>query len=265
VAFRPTIWKLTPENKVTKLVQCWFPGAHINVGGGSSHNAGKNPIGDREQLASISYAWMLDRVAPWLAIDPISLKTQMKAFQELADAPLRELDGPNKQTWGQWAKSWIVPAVPDRVFTAMGYAAGEIKDSHGLVYDVMSDPEDRTPNRYHDWQNKTGGGEYTVERIHPSVHYRQLALKQTNTGEYVPHAMKDWERIYTEGLGKDKKPRTGWQWVKWADKAKTVKENYLWEFEIGHMPQDRSVEKMLVDGSWVQKVHDEVMEGWKTV
>lgn len=36
--FSPTLWTLPKENKSTTLIQCWFPGVHINVGGGSDYS-----------------------------------------------------------------------------------------------------------------------------------------------------------------------------------------------------------------------------------
>ncbi|KAF4303029.1 hypothetical protein GTA08_BOTSDO08587 [Botryosphaeria dothidea] len=86
--FSPCLWCVKEGNKTTKLVQCWFPGAHINVGGGNSENAGdKNPEGDREQLASITYAWMLDRVRPHLAVDEAALAAQLAEIEATIKDP----------------------------------------------------------------------------------------------------------------------------------------------------------------------------------
>lgn len=36
--FSPTLWTLPTDNSRTTLIQCWFPGVHINIGGGSDQS-----------------------------------------------------------------------------------------------------------------------------------------------------------------------------------------------------------------------------------
>lgn len=248
--FRPCVWKLTNENKVTRLCQCWFAGAHINVGGGSSDNVVKDSGSDNaddddyiapgEQLASISYAWMIDRIRPHLALDNEALERQLKGLERLAD---------------------VAPAASKDGLKNAGYATEHIPDSHTKEYDAMGFPEDRTPNCYHDLSK----GQYTVERIHPSVHYRQVADRKKGKKVYEPAAMRGWQRVYEEnGKGIDGKLRKGWMWVKYKDdKKKNGIENQLWEFEIGRMPLGKSIEWRLIEGSWVDAVHQEVEKGWR--
>lgn len=49
---------------MTNLCQCWFPGVHINIGGGSDETLKeeKKSEGDLESMANITFAWMVDRV-----------------------------------------------------------------------------------------------------------------------------------------------------------------------------------------------------------
>lgn len=246
-AFSPTLWKLK-DNTETQLLQCWFAGAHINVGGGDNDNRGSNPTGDREQVASIAYAWMLDRVRPYLAFDSGSLDAQFKSFDELADTPF---EAKEKSTgWLDWAKKKVTPT---------GYARGSIDDSFSGFYWLLTNPKDRTPNRYHN------PPEVTEEYVHPSVHFRQLANAKWKEPIYEPAAMRGWTRVYEEhGKNSNGQPKAGWMWVKYVknDPSKGV-ENSLWEFEIGGMAKDQSLEKRLIDKSWVDSVHNEVNTDWK--
>jgi hypothetical protein len=75
--FGPTLWHLPPPPpsspeqppvRITNLEQCWFPGVHINVGGGSDDQI-KGGRGDREEIAALTLAWMIDRCRPFLAFD----------------------------------------------------------------------------------------------------------------------------------------------------------------------------------------------------
>src|ERR1700733_15180249 len=136
-------------------------------------------------------------------------------------------------------------------------------------------PENRTPNRYHNSKAE----EFTVERIHPSVHFRQeyhreLQKTHKNLKIYEPAALKGWVRIYEKhGMGIGMKERKGWRWIKHEldtkgnrlldSKGEPVIENSLWEFEIGIMPADKSVERWLIDNSWVESIHKEIQNGWK--
>ncbi|OCL15296.1 hypothetical protein AOQ84DRAFT_384127 [Glonium stellatum] len=273
--FSPSVWKIKTDNKITKLCQCWFPGVHINVGGGSPANADeKDPKGDREQLASISYAWMLDRIRPHLALDETALQAQKSDMLEAAKP--RSTGKPEPQGWFWNSVNYFKDTVAgSRVAHQAGYALGLIEDSHSWEYDLMGFPEVRTPNRYHDWK----AGEYTVERIHPSVYFRQeyqreLQKTHKNLKIYEPAALKGWVRVYEKhGMGIGMKERKGWTWIKYkADnkgnrlldgKGEPIVENSLWEFEIGNMPADKSVERWLIDNSWVESIHKEVQMGWR--
>jgi hypothetical protein len=82
---------------------------------------------------------------------------------------------------------------------------------------------------------------------------------------YEPAAMRGWKRVYEgNGKGADGKLRKGWMWVKYKDdKKESGVENQLWEAEIGRLPMGKSVEWRLIEGSWVDAVHQEVAKGWR--
>lgn len=274
-SFAPAIWKLRPPPLVdpngpadgprqkpkTALCQCWFPGAHINVGGGSSANVGKNPKGDREQLASVSYAWMLDRIRPHLALSESALAGQIADFKRMAEA-----SPPPEEGWSIWnAPKFVKNIISDTTNKVLpaGYGLGEIDDSHTPLYWLMAFPKEREPNFY----NKTGKKIpieeqwYTVERIHPSVHYRQQTQLNHGLEPYVPAALQGWERKEEEaGMGRDG-PRKGWKWIKSNEKGEKVEE--MWEFEIGNFPEGMSVEKRFIDASLVKDIHEQASEAWK--
>lgn len=202
------------------LCQVWFPGVHINCGGGDSEGEG-----EREELANITFAWMLDRIQPHLALDWDAVEAQLLVMEKLADS-------------GKAGKT--------------GYATGPIRDNYTGIYKLLGAPEDRTPGRYHD-REKTN----TFEYIHPSVHFRQEALRSSKN-PYNPPALKGWKREYVQPA--DPEERKGWVWRKRHENDKV---DQLWDFEIGHMPKERSVERRLIEGSWAENLLKEVDEQWK--
>lgn len=56
--FSPTLWNIPSDNKKTNLIQCWFPGIHVNIGGGSDDGLKRTPKGDLESMANTTFAWM---------------------------------------------------------------------------------------------------------------------------------------------------------------------------------------------------------------
>ncbi|EKD14109.1 uncharacterized protein L3040_007890 [Drepanopeziza brunnea f. sp. 'multigermtubi'] len=276
-SFAPAMWKLKPtplidpkgdpngprEKPKTALCQCWFPGAHINVGGGSSANAGKSPKGDREQLASVSYGWMLDRIRPHLALSEAALAGQIAEFKRMA-----EMEPEPETGWSIWnAPRFVKNLISDTTNKALpaGYGIGEIDDSHTPMYWLMAFPKEREPNFYDSVapSKKVPVEEqwYTVERIHPSVHYRQQAQLDHGMQPYVPAALQGWERIEeSHGMGRDG-ARKGWKWVKFNKKRERLDE--MWEFEIGGFPEGMSVEKRLIDASLVKDIHEKASAAWK--
>ncbi|KAJ4128203.1 hypothetical protein NW768_008489 [Fusarium equiseti] len=256
--FSPCLWCVKPDNKTTKLVQCWFPGAHINVGGGSSDNAltdeekkdKKQPKGDNERLSSVAYAWMLDRVRPHLALDEEALQMQLSDIDGVIQSP----GDPNMKAWEK--QDWLI---------------GKIDDSYTTEYKAMGSAVIRTPMDY--YKREEG---YTVERVHPSVFFRQQYHENLNktlkkkVEVYEPLAMQGWKREYeSDGLGKDMKPRKGWTWTKYKkgtvtpENKKAMIEKRMWEFEIGNLPDETSVERWLIKKSWnVESYFKTIEEGW---
>jgi hypothetical protein len=198
-SFHPSVWKVRPsKNSVTELVQCWFPGVHINVGGGSSSSAGEGDF--TEQLASISYTWMLDLVRPYLAFDKVELEAQKTDWENATKDNMPDQvkekqavkDERNlfSKAW-EWGLSFGNKEVKKQEH---GYAVEEIEDSHGLLYDVMGKPKDRVPQNLSEEDIEKGWR--TNESVHYTVIERQQKLKDLGRPDYVPHAMKGW--VYDE-------------------------------------------------------------------
>jgi len=218
------------------------------VGGGSSSDTDANLKG--EQLAFIAYAWMLDRIRPHLALSQKALEEQFTPFDILADTKTPITSSHSSHMLWRTVKRKTLPT---------GYAKGKINDSFTLAYWLLGNPEGRTPNAYHDHQL----GERTNERIHPSVHYRQLSNIKHGQEVYQPAAMRGWVREF-EKDGIDEKGRrvSGWMWRKYKEGSQKVVDNQIWEFEIGHMDLGDSLEYRLIENSWVESIHKDVMEGW---
>ena len=80
--FTPTLWKLQPENKSTKMIQVWFPGVHASCGGGDPSHG----------LSDISLAWMVDRVMTHTDLE-CDLDYLVKCRQKFSPNPM-------KPAWG---------------------------------------------------------------------------------------------------------------------------------------------------------------------
>lgn len=150
--------------------------------------------GDHEELAHITFAWMVDRVSDFLAFDP-----------EAIDFALHCTDpGPVTHIWGIKQK--------------VRYASGAVQDSWAQFIYRLLGKKDRTPGEYKDISKipklLTDLG-LTNEEIHPSVHCRQVGtmsgLKDDLTEhivlrkKYIPRALVDFERMQEE---------KGWCWYR---------------------------------------------------
>ncbi|KAG8527822.1 uncharacterized protein KY384_007976 [Bacidia gigantensis] len=172
--FSPTLWTIPKENKTTNLIQCWFPGVHVNIGGGSSDALKKTDKqrGDLENMANTTFAWMVDRCRPFLHFDEKALSWILIAYFDSLAKLISRSDKTEKSGWG------IGPIVP---------TTGGINNIGGY--------EDRTPGHY---PGKIDSREY----IHPVVYHAQAA----NTG-WKCGALEGFVRT---SLG----PGKGFSWVK---------------------------------------------------
>ncbi|MCJ1401636.1 polynucleotide adenylyltransferase [Xylographa trunciseda] len=173
--FSPTIWE-KPEGQKwpNKLIQCWFPGVHANVGGGYPDSG----------TADITLAWMMSQLDGLLDFNPEYIVWQrelnLKYYQdENPPAAVRP--------WGM----------------------GEVYDTYkGIALIGGSKP--RTPGQYRATNGMTGDPEDrflqdTREHIHPCVRVRLACGGRgaEDQGPYDPAALKHF-RLLAPGEVADK-------------------------------------------------------------
>ncbi|KAJ6126644.1 hypothetical protein N7523_002256 [Penicillium sp. IBT 18751x] len=207
------IWNRTQRERVKdqnrleqhpELKQVWFPGYHVNVGGGSSdtlHNKG-----DMEEMSNIAFSWMLDQIRPHLSINEEAIMKDYADREELIaqyNKDLREWQRQHlarkNESWGAWgsriavatASNIIHPFTPStdlpkpafdklRVYR---WGLGEMLDSYTPMYWANGQTK-RMPGRgvKAEKNGKTVIYGDTHEFIHPVVHYRREHFKAMNPG-----------------------------------------------------------------------------------
>lgn len=203
------------------LYQVWFPGVHINVGGGSSALL-HHKRGDLEQMANITFCWMAEMLRPHLAFDA---SADTVFWEERDDAIQRARRTKNYGTGAQYylrsALEFLhiseAPKYEISEATERGWATGEIVDSYGGLMTIAG-AVNRTPGQCVDTNKDTHGIRqplvklgHTREFIHPCVAYRMKTLH-----DYKPPALQDFENKMVP----DANGRTVWQWVKKTDGLK---------------------------------------------
>ena len=189
--FTPTLWSLPESNTTTNLIQCWFPGVHVNVGGGSDDGLKKTPKGDLETMANTTFAWMVDRCRPFLHFEEKSLNWISTQYFEALDRLMGRVAATQKTGWG----------------------IGPYQQSFKGIIGVVGGEEIRTPGHY---PNKPNSREY----IHPVVFHAQLSQK------YASKALEGFERV-SKGEGKGHKwiktyyAKDEQSWREWASSLVT--------------------------------------------
>ncbi|KAJ5978273.1 hypothetical protein N7501_001615 [Penicillium viridicatum] len=208
------------------LTQVWFPGYHINIGGGSGETL--NDEGDMEEMSNITFSWMLDQIKPYLSLNEESISEEREEM-EYHMSTLVE-DTVDEVSLGSWAQRKIaaiasafklkrspafsVKSVDKR--RSYGWGTGPLEDSFTPFY-YLNGSERRTPGRY-DPFDKDGNllGE-TFEFIHPVVGFREKQIKDyTPIGRDVKFtrrkAVDEKGRPgYVYDLGDSRKPLPEWR------------------------------------------------------
>ncbi|KAF9879505.1 major facilitator superfamily transporter [Colletotrichum karsti] len=185
------------------LQQVWFPGSHINIGGGNPGILLGAPF-DCEQLALISFTWMCDQISPFLKLDdePRDDNGDQKTLSTLAD---REIASRGKLIeFSRQLQGLSINSALQLTRQALNYA-GILKTDEGndkwALGPIIMDSSaivnlaptgfflaNRTPGEYRKDDAGNDFGE-TNEAIHPSVFYRHDHLKS-----YNPGSLKDFTR-----------------------------------------------------------------------
>ncbi|KAJ6256141.1 hypothetical protein Dda_8976 [Drechslerella dactyloides] len=199
----------------SELQQVWFPGVHINIGGGSDDPL-KEWKADFEQIALITFAWMCEQVSPYLRLEDDLGSVARSAVEDrfnLIQPVLARIREGEKDFGFHWAGSWAwkaldmtglkkaqVRKLPDNAVN--GWATGPIVDSfEGKM--ALAGETIRLPGRYKDdyTGKKLKSIGPTYEFMHPCVHYRKEKDKT-----YQPKGLADLIR-------KPKKSSDGFEWV----------------------------------------------------
>ncbi|KAH8677362.1 hypothetical protein BX600DRAFT_531243 [Xylariales sp. PMI_506] len=205
------------------LLQVWFPGVHINVGGGNDDLIKPEKRGDFEQIAMITLTWMAEQLKHHLSFeikfadfavgdrfalirpDIVDLLKNMKDHWLTKEVHARLAKEPKADPWNDGNKTRSLVIASD---VLKGWATGPIVDSFegemkegGSLVRTPGNYVDRSPGQS---RNYTLGA--TNEQIHPSVKYRMDQLGS----KYKPAALKNFTR--EERKGSD--GTVSYEWVK---------------------------------------------------
>ncbi|KAJ5915190.1 hypothetical protein N7454_011302 [Penicillium verhagenii] len=150
------------SKKPTELVQVWFPGYHINVGGGASETMYNK--GNMEEMSNIAYSWMLDQLKKHLSLNEAHINEEY----DLREANFRIENKKRSdwnimtkdETWGEWAlrRSFEVasairhpltagPVSPFEENRSYDWGTAAMEDSYSKMY-WLNGKHVRTPGRY---------------------------------------------------------------------------------------------------------------------
>lgn len=197
--FALTHWWLPTDKQAkvignTNLIQYWFPGVHINIGGGSEDSLMKR-LGDLEGMENITFAWMVDRCQPFLDFNPMNIMGTIRSYS-LATAEVLAADDKTKPNEKRKA----------------GWGTGLFIDSYDGIEDTAAGEEDRRPGAYLnpkppvDKQSGAPGAYTTVdltkECTRPVVEH--LIQQGRGGGKFQPNVLKGFshERNGEAGEGK---------------------------------------------------------------
>jgi len=192
--FTPTIWETPSDRTDLDLKQCWFPGAHADIGGGYPDT----------MSADITLTWMISQMikAGVISRDGFDIE-YIKWLWEL-----------NKQYYGKQPLNW---------------GTGKINESMTSIYKLTHSLA-RTPDQYWETDGKTGKPmniqcQGTNEHVHASVRIRKglHGRGPDDNGVYNPPALQDW---VCTGVGEEKV-----RWILPGHKEKVLPEDELLPLE----------------------------------
>lgn len=242
-SFSPSLWYLpkgTSEDeqaeeklhKETRLIQCWFPGYHGNIGGGTV-GEGK----DDNDIDEITFAWMCDLVKPYLTFDRDAINQIIPSKTKLP--PMALLKRTTTQPTGKMISKPTLARTSTPKTQAQSspvekadYATSELSDSYNITWKPAGGSKIREPG-----QIKPRGdagveieGVDTREFMHPCVAYRQEhGDRKCPSLAPVYSGWTPWTRVVeTEWKHQTGEGGKGFAWVKW---------NNLMQKEIVKIPQ----------------------------
>ncbi|KAH7086790.1 hypothetical protein FB567DRAFT_51366 [Paraphoma chrysanthemicola] len=233
-AFRPTLWYIPkdlvddPNTPTPELKQVWFPGVHINIGGGNK-DAFTQMKADNENISTATLAWMLQCISPHLTIDQEAFNEYLNQYRRWLFRIRYACTYHHETAWDK-AKSFIpnIPLInpapseleppkqsPAHAHTEFDFSwgTGPLVDSFGGMYHLNGshmrlpghedvETYDEEEKHYH-WKPLRNVG-LTNEYIHPIVLHRSLVH---GWDKHSP--LKDrWNREHWRGT--DGKARFWW-------------------------------------------------------
>ncbi|KGO42875.1 protein of unknown function DUF2235 [Penicillium expansum] len=212
--------------KPRTLTQVWFPGYHINIGGGSSETL--KDEGNMEEMSNITFSWMLDQIKPYLSLNEDFISEEREEMEDHISTLVENTV--NNESLGGWAQrkaAAIASALTFKYFStspvkpvdkrrSYGWGTGPLEDSFTPFY-YANGSERRTPGGY-DPFDKNGNllGE-TFEFVHPVVGFREKQIKDyTPIGPNVKFARRKavdekGRPGYVYDLGNSPKPLPEWR------------------------------------------------------
>lgn len=222
-AFEPTLWYLdhssTAYGASTDLKQCWFPGFHSDIGGGTTAGGKK----DVSEIDQITLAWMCDLVDGLLDFDKKACHELLHLKESRTSEVLTE------------RRKWAEEDTNDSsILYNLPMAGGYVARTPGLYHKVPENEE-----------CAKGGGDFvTNETVHPSVHYRH------DKKGYDPPALKQHPGWFNGNNPvwefKDPKEGKGAQWVRQKVPKQT---SMIW----GTV---RAKRKVKLDEWWIREIQE---------
>ena len=154
---KPTLWNMPSDNRnireqmgrtgETNLIQCWFPGVHINVGGGSTDGLKSTPKGDLESMANTTFAWMVDRCRPYLHCEERVLSFITTQYFEVLEKLTKRSTEKQKVGWGVGPYQKDFSGIPNAII-------GQEVRTPGHYPDKPDTREYIHPVVWHAWQSQ---------------------------------------------------------------------------------------------------------------
>ncbi|KAL0930047.1 peptidoglycan binding domain containing protein [Colletotrichum truncatum] len=205
------------QDSKPQLQQVWFPGGHVNIGGGNPAIL-RGVSFDFEQLALISFTWMCDQIKPFVQLDNRENDGSFTASSTLAEREIKSRrnlisQARQRKNYGSfWPLQLMLQgleyigvyrAPPTSTFDVVddAWSTGPIVDIFEILKVLIFAPiitfflklipflsSYRTPGGYHKGTRGEELGE-TNEMIHPAVAWRQIGCH-----EYHPKSLEGFTR-----------------------------------------------------------------------
>lgn len=190
------------EEHPRTLKQVWFPGYHVNAGGGSDDTLRNE--GDMEEMSSLTFAWMLDQIKPFLSLDEeyiVKVRTDMEVhISTLPESPPQSesLATRAKSIAAAFKKPSAAVAKMSEKLRSYGWGTSALEDSFTAFF-YLNGSKTRTPGSYdlNDEEGQPIGD--TFEYVHPVVGFRKQELPS-----YTPlgHGVKYERRKTVDDQGR---------------------------------------------------------------